>query len=290
MNLQHRLLVPALAAGLALTGCAGDDAKTDLPLGPISQHLSDLDFDDDITVVLIAAQEDLVAACMKEQGFDYTPTSLDTDQVAALLDWGSEEFTQTYGYGITTTWQDIPEMATTETETLDESSQVMYEAYQEALWGTGLGEDEDDGETWLPGGCYGEAFAQLGMGLLTSTVAQDITDLTRQVDADDTVVAALYEWSVCMADQGYHYETPTEAQSSIQERAFTDDGQTVSGAALTELQEEEIATAVADHKCSTDLERIRAIVLARLETDYYADHKTEVDAFLVQVEEFLTQG
>lgn len=300
--MEHRLLVvPALlcAAALVLAGCGKDggaakgDAAADVPLGPISQRLADLEkrFDEDTAAAMSTALEEAVAACMKEQGFDYTPQAWDASDVAQAADvpeWGSLEFAKTYGYGITT-WQDMPGVEET-TETAapgTETSQVMDEAYSEALWGGGTDEDEP-GEAWLPGGCYGEALEAMGTDdLMSSTVLRDINGFASQADRDDRVVAALDGWTTCMADKGYDYQTSDAAQSSIMQRAYSDDGEPLTGDALEALQTEEIATAVADHECGTGLERVRAGVLAELETDYYADHKAEVDAFFVQLEEFL---
>jgi hypothetical protein len=181
-------------------------------------------------------------------------------------------------------------MPGTETTAPDEDPQVMDAAYQEALWGTYDDSGEGDGEDWMPGGCYGEAMAQNGTDdPVSSTVIQGFYNLATQADQDGAVVAALDDWVTCMADEGYDYATSEDAQNSFYGRLYTDDGQLV-GDKLKALQDEEIATAVADHECGTDLERARATALARLETDYYADHQTEVDAYFAQLEALLARG
>ena len=294
MSLQYRsLVVPALlaAATLVLAGCSGDDpakdGETDLPLGPISQRMTDLEqrFDHDAVAAMNAALDESIAACMKEQGFDYTPQGHDGDdraRAAGVPDWGSAEFAETYGYGITTQ-EKLPGATTAP----DKDPQVMDGAYQQALWGAD--DDRGDDGAWLPGGCFGEAVAQIGMDDPTaSTVAQDLDDLTAQAEQDEAVVAALDGWATCMADEGYDYQTSDEAQRSFYDRLYADDEPV--GDELKALQDDEIATAVADHACGADLERARAAALVRLETDYYADHKTEVDAYLVQLEAFLARG
>ncbi|MCL2849344.1 MAG: hypothetical protein FWE61_04790, partial [Micrococcales bacterium] len=116
-----------------------------------------------------------------------------------------------------------------------------------------------------------------------------IARFSSQVEADDRVLAALDGWATCMAGKGYEHATPDEARESITARTRVD-GKPITGADLQALRAEEIATAVDDHACSTDLEQTRAAVLAELETAYYEENTTEVDAFFTQFEQFLARG
>ena len=289
MDLRHRsVVVPVLlaAAALILTGCAkgGADAdKTDAPVGPISQRMNDLSrqFDTDPTTAMNTAVEESVAACMQEQGFEYVPQT-DTAPAADVPAQGTLDFAKTYGYGITT-WQSIPGSRTADTSG---GAQPIDDAYQQALWGA-----TDDGSgTWLAGGCYGQAMEAVGdEGLMSSPVLQDLSNLDAQVDQDSRVVAALDGWTGCMAGKGYDYATTEDAQGSIMQRAYSEDGQMITGDALATLQAEEIATATADYGCSTSVVQVRATVRAELETAYYADHKSEVDAYFAQLEAFLAR-
>lgn len=295
MNLKHRLLVvPALltVSALTLSGCGGgagaDSTQGDAPVGPISQRAAALgdQFDQASMSIVSAKLEDAVAACMKEQGFDYTPRTWDTSgltQSTGVPAWDSLEFAKTYGYGITT-WEDIPGVSkASDAPPSGDDAESTQPGYQDALWGPGY----DPTAGGQPGGCYGKALDETaGKALVDSTVPRDVANLQQQVDEDDRVVAALARWSDCMGGKGYDYKTPTEAQTSIANRAYSSpDG--LAGAQLTALRNEEISTAVADYGCSTDLRKIRATVLAGLETDYYAKHKTEVDDYFDQVDKYL---
>jgi len=260
---MRRLTVVAASTVLVLAGCS-DSAETeyDLPVGPISEQVGD-QFHQDVGEAANALLELKVAECMRAQGFDYQIPA-PRDDVPA---WGTLEFAQTYGYGITT-WADLPQA--------EASQPPSDEAYQAALWGE-ADPDETATTPWVPGGCRGQALTQTG--LLDSTIVQDLDDLARQAVDDERVVTAQASWATCMADAGYDYTTGEQAQASIVDRASAD-GQPLTGAALTALRTEEIATAVADYGCSTDLRRAKATVVAELETYYYTDNASKVDALL----------
>ena len=62
---------------LALTACSGSSTPTDdeTPLGPLDEYFEQMygDFDEDSANAQMAQVEEVVAECMAEQGFDYTP-------------------------------------------------------------------------------------------------------------------------------------------------------------------------------------------------------------------------
>ncbi len=276
------------AAGLLLVGCSSaDETGTDTELGPISQRVIALEeqFDADVLSAHTDALEEQVADCMKAQGFDYTPQRQDTAALEASLDlpdMNTVEFAEQYGYGLTTL---DDASATGDQATEPPTAQASTLEYQEAL----LGSDYPAGKAQMPGGCFGEAMATVfgdDVASMDTTVAADIAGLTSSAEQDDRVVAALDEWSTCMDDRGYDYATPDAAMRSIASRAYDSTGTLVQDDALSTLRTEEIDTAVADLGCrdSSGLTQAKAEVLARLETDYYAAHRDEVDAYLDQLE------
>lgn len=108
------LLALAAVVGLGLAACSGGDEPepTPTPTEPEGTPLEALFSDylkewsgEDVSRRL-AEMEDLVAACMAEQGFEYTPvdySSVEIDLSAGMeLEYGSAEFAAQYGYGITT--------------------------------------------------------------------------------------------------------------------------------------------------------------------------------------------
>ncbi|MCL2850405.1 MAG: hypothetical protein FWE61_10230 [Micrococcales bacterium] len=274
MSLVRQLLVPVLVGAVVLGGCShGAPDDPDLPVGPISGRL-DAQYRGNLTAQVTAAIETDVATCMADAGFGYTPTTQTYD--ADLPAWGSPQFATTYGYAITT-WRDMPHPAVPGTAVLDE-------AYRQALWGPDVGEAGPEA-TWQPAGCYGQVLA--AMDLAGSTVVRDVNDLAAQASTDDRVVAAVAGWATCMAGKGYPYATPDDARTAIVAKTYSADGTPLAGAALDALRAEEIATAVADNLCATDLVWARASVLAELETTYYAAHKADVDALFTRLEELL---
>ncbi|MCL2849379.1 MAG: hypothetical protein FWE61_04965, partial [Micrococcales bacterium] len=174
MTVNTRRLVAVVLATALLAACGGSQEPKSVvtgELGPISQRLADLTdrFDDDVNAALATMVEEAIAACMKEQGFDYTPRGWNASDVAQLTDMpdpASAEYAELYGYGITTT-DDAPRTLTLPGT---DDPQMTDPAYVEALQGK-----PDDGPVWKPGGCYGQIIDQFDTyRLLTSTVLRDI--------------------------------------------------------------------------------------------------------------------
>ncbi|MCL2468146.1 MAG: hypothetical protein FWF02_12350 [Micrococcales bacterium] len=265
MRLTHWGSV-VVATALVLAGCSSSaETDYDLPVGPISERVAD-QFHGNLGEAVNALLDHTVADCMRTQGFDYQVPGTRGDVPA----WDTLEYAQTYGYGITT-WADLPQPAT--------ATIPPDEDYRQALWGDE--QPPDEAATWVPGGCYGQALVE--MELLGSTIVQDVDDMHIQAQDDTRVVTALAGWATCMADEGYSYATPQDAQAAVVERAAPG-GHALAGASLKALRAEEIATAVADHGCATDLRRAKATVIAELESYYYAQHTTEVDALLARLD------
>ncbi len=103
----------------------GDEAETDGDDGdetdettyeyesPLGEFLGwiDVDFDEEEfraeELARMARVEELTAACMREQGFEYIPVDhsqfwYDEDEFAGEEQWGTSEWIRTYGFGVTT--------------------------------------------------------------------------------------------------------------------------------------------------------------------------------------------
>lgn len=129
---------PLLVLALVLGGCGGGDADvaTDEPgdddvteetddvteetddgvewESPLGEFLGwvDVDFNEEDERAEMAAMEfrveELAATCMREQGFEYIPVDrtqemfFEEEYFGEGLEWGSDEFVRTYGFGITT--------------------------------------------------------------------------------------------------------------------------------------------------------------------------------------------
>jgi hypothetical protein len=166
--------------------------------------------------------EELVATCMQEQGFDYTPndnnggTVVTTDELD--VEWGTREFAEKYGYGISTDpygssddpAEDGSEYVDPNQEYIESMSESEAAAYNEALWGptTEFVEGEEATEyDWTQGGCYGAAQHEVFEGGAVadefSALADEVNALWETIDADPRIAELKASWASCMADAGF---------------------------------------------------------------------------------------
>lgn len=246
--LARASVAASCAALLALTGCTGgsDDDGTDSDSsarewtpGPLDEYQAKIygySFDDDEqsreqmqeeSERQMREVEELVASCMQEEGFDYIPqdnssfigfTPDDLD-----VEWGSREFAETYGYGISTDpWgnedrnDEAQEWTDPNQEYLDSMSEGEQQAYYEALYGVQEESEADEEDVvveydWTQGGCQGAAQHEVYEG---GTDSEDFADLEEEmnnlwdlVQADSRMVELNASWASCMADAGYDGQT-----------------------------------------------------------------------------------
>ncbi|OJX97858.1 MAG: hypothetical protein BGO96_13130 [Micrococcales bacterium 73-15] len=233
--------------------------------------------------------EDLVAQCMADQGFEYNPQSSRTTYVGSSNEdgpqWGTLEFAQQYGYGAFS-WPGQEEMELQEPEEwvdpnqdiIDSMSESELTAWQEALWGAPQEWDEDaDMEeyewNWEDSGCYGWAQHELeaddpwtAMNSLYedprfAELFAQMGELYTKAESDPRMADLTGKWSSCMADAGYTFANPNEAQQSIYDlqnglwEGHEDDPEYMgpSDEELAPIKEQELETAVADFTCQDEL-------------------------------------
>lgn len=257
-------LPAALVLAGALTACSsdggggggGDDdlSYEDSPLNKVFSDISSWsDMSEEEMQALNEEQnrkvEELVAACMAEQGFDYEP-----NVQSAGVSYSSEqyegmeplEYAQQYGYGMTT-WEDTPtgqEMSQQEPDEYVDPNADVYEtmseteraAWDAALWGAPQEYDEEaDAESyeydWESAGCYGSAQHQIyevdSPDAALIALQQDpqyaelfdgMNDLYTNLASDPKMSDLNSKWSSCMADAGYPgFSTVDDAMNSINE-------------------------------------------------------------------------
>lgn len=213
--------------------------------------------------------EGLIASCMSDAGFEYVPVdyatirkAMDADKTAPGLT--TEEYAATFGYGISTqppSGVDSPaiiglgEQNRRIFSSLSEADQV---AYQHVLFGENSGatfavslEAEDFSET---GGCTRIAIVQVFSPQEMSAAYRNPEDL--RIEQDPRVIAANAAWTDCMRQAGFDYTSPEVIEPDLRARRDAvlngADPKALSAtaqAALTELQGEERAIAVADLRC-----------------------------------------
>ncbi len=236
----------------------------------------------------VDAVESLVATCMTDAGFEYIPVDYATARAA--MDGNSkasgltnDEFRDRFGYGITTLF------AGADSQTIlgagEENIRIRENlaaadriAYMHVLYGENpsatfvVGLDEENFSN--AGGCTATAVQQvfstgeLGVGFVNYQNEQ-----AARIDQDSRVIAAYVDWADCMRKAGYNYNATSEIETDLASRLDTVTAGQAPDAlppdaqkALTELQGEELAIAVADHSC--ELNFVDAIK-KQVETDLF---------------------
>jgi hypothetical protein len=312
--------ITAIATGAValalLSGCGdggpgpSDDTTVSYRDSPLIPYMNALGgFQDESAADAQAARsEAVIAACMQDQGFEYTPQ--DTSGGNRSLEggdgdmpaWDSLEFAQQYGYGATT-WGDLPvnkddEHVDANADYVAGMSESEQAAYYEALYGPQMMSEEPLDEADPPeydpstAGCQGKARSEVHGGTDLSNdpefkdLADEMATLSTDSLTDERMVEALTEWAECMAGEGYDFANPQEAQQSIfdlmAEVPYDEETGIQDEAALAEITEEELATATADRVCQNTTSAGRAALEAQfaIEQEFIDAHKERLDAML----------
>lgn len=202
-------------------------------------------------------QQDIVAACMREQGFEYIAFTQSGQFFSSQETFGDltrAEFAAKWGFGISTTMSATGEpvegspFPTTDTAPEDPNQKIRQElsdaegaAYEKALYGSGDGfegrlppdsEGGTDGsveassqEASTPDfasmGCQGKAYAsQSGLDTDDEQVLQKAyEDLGKRIEADSRVKAATVRFRACMAAAGFpEVKRPEDVYEKVSSR------------------------------------------------------------------------
>ncbi len=238
------LVVAAVAMLAAACGSADETTEAGSPLAEfLGQDVYGVDGFDEDAQARFAEEERLrqekVAACMKEQGFDYVPRdNSDFNFVTTTdgLDYDSREYAEKYGFGITTerfsqeevgpelvghnyndfeeSFEDDPNNAIV--EAMDQSTQ---EAYYEALYGNEdafpsfdpetMSEEElaemEENFVFEPQGCEGEAWAEDNNNAFYQDFSKELQKLYEAVEDDPRLQERQDEISECVAGKGFEF-------------------------------------------------------------------------------------
>ncbi len=265
-----------------------------------------------------AAIQDSVAACMKKQGFAYTPDPEAVTQFSADsldVEWGSEEFAKTYGYGISLDLSSAmggsrgprtdPNQAYIDSLTAGEQA-----AYSDALWGPAPQGAGDSGTAsvattdydWTAAGCMGAAqhehdpVAGPADDPQYAALTEQMSTLPQKAAEAPAVKQKENEWSSCLAEAGFpgyeHKDDPAAHFSAQMQTLMASKGPGTSGSApatpdagaLTALQGEEIATATADFGCARDTGYADALAAerTRVEQAFVDENREQLDALVAR--------
>lgn len=238
--------------------------------------------------------EELIAACMKREGFEYTPDAQDIpkDAVESLVG-NRKAFVQKYGYGIST-FVEPPRAGAVDPNAayLAKLSAADRRAYRVAL----IGVDSDDPGAAAPSGvantksCVGQAQRALyGDMARYAALISKFDELDRRLQADPKVVKAVREWSACMKASGYRYAKEDDVTADLNRRLESIAGASAGGGTpgaaparidvpgLRRLQKDELAIAKVDWDCSVKHLGPRDEAAKVLNRDFIAQNRAALD-------------
>lgn len=313
---------------LALSGCAGagpgGGGELSYEDSPLSTYMTALygDVDQEKFDAQQAEAEELVAACMKEEGFEYIPNTQNGGGVVIssedMEDRETEEWVASNGYGMVQSAEQIAEQQAQSEEYVDPNADYTASlsaseqaAYYETLYGPGPSEEEmeameaGDGSyeyNWETAGCQGAAQNEVQGGSQDAYndpkfagLFEKMNELYTKAMEQPAVKELDAKWADCMADAGYtDFTTKSDAMTSIsdEQNAFYENqeideaGMPIAPdeAAMEELRQKEIDIALADFRCSEKLDYMQKSLEAQfaLETQFVEDNKSELDAMLAE--------
>lgn len=301
-------LLPAVAAtvaALALAGCSGGGSTpTQDETGPMTAFFEKVGggFEDEDFEKQQREAEEITAACMAEQGFEYTPAepmSVGTEGDDDIPEWDSKEYAEQYGYGATTSEEIYgdgggEEYVDPNADYVAAMSESEQAAFYEALYGKSVEVDpEAEGETaaeaeynWEDGGCQGKAShevyeqGQIWDDPALKDVMEEMNTEYESLADDPDLRKAQTAWATCIGEAGYDFAAPEDAQQSIYdemnalwEAAMPTDPEAAADpeasyepdeAAMAELKKKELALAAADYGCKESSGYIKAQKTAQL--------------------------
>lgn len=190
-----------------------------------------------------ARRQELIRTCMADEGFDYTPAMPPEGSFQAFGPGDEEEMARTQGFGISTWYGNEDQFgADQEMEWVDPNQEMIEamsdserDAYYTALHGTeeermeGARTETDpetgDEITIMEGfgaGCDGEANEEIygdqsQVSELWEEIGPEMEAMQERVQADPRIVEWNQDWSACMAEAGYEYESQQNMYESVYE-------------------------------------------------------------------------
>ncbi|MGV3711608.1 hypothetical protein [Pseudolysinimonas sp.] len=323
MTRTHALGALALTVALGISGCSllpgGDGGELTYEDSPLSAYLDggmgDLS-EEEMNQRFTEQQtrvEELVAACMSDEGFEYIP--VDQTQSGGYSfsgdEWDPEsrDWVEQYGYGAVD-WpgrdiqpdpEDIP--VDPNQDYVASLSESERNAYYEVLYGPQPTEEElgEDGSyEYDPdnAGCYGSAQQEVqGADPWSAEEFKPVTDAINTFYQDVQNAPALADlnraWSACMTEAGFSgFATQPDAQNSIYDEinAFYEarpEGAEQDDPEFLAIGEKEIELALADLDCreQTDYRQQSLKLQFELEEKFIQDNQAELDALKAALEQ-----
>jgi hypothetical protein len=236
-----------------------------------------------------------IQKCMKNEGFEYKIPPDPAAQFPTGSDSASQQaFVKKWGYGISTTI-DVNKLSAANADpnaaVRAKLSPADQKAYDKALVG-----NANAGPTGDPKSCVAKSFTVLGdLAKLTVLFGKYESDVTKRIESNPKVVAAMKEWSACMKEKGFSYAKDGDVAPALIGRLTKITGGAggpadllgggvldptkVDKVALTKLQKDEIATAVRDFECAEKKLGVRKTLKRDLDRDFITANQAAVDGF-----------
>ncbi|MGV8883676.1 MAG: hypothetical protein ACOH19_16130 [Rhodoglobus sp.] len=303
----------------SLTACSagadGGGGKLDPAKSPLSTYFDAIygGTDEDTYAAQQVQVEEMVAACMSDEGFEYIPVDQTQGQTNFSGDeWkpDDEEWVAQYGWGVVNYPGKPDAEEPTENTFVDPNqdyvaglSESEQAAFYETLYGPQPSEEEigEDGSyeyNWEDGGCYGAAQHEVqGDNPFddekNKPLIESMNKIYENIQTDPRMVEANAKWASCMADAGFDgYANAQEAQNKFYDELNAlyegaPEGLQPDDPKLKELGTREIEIAVADLKCAkeADTRQLALKVQFDLEEQFIAENKAELDALLADAEQ-----
>jgi len=288
-----------VAAVLALAGCGGATAPEPevVDNGPLGDYFAGALGMSEYGRAQSDAEQELIAACMSDAGFEYYPDPFtDTSVVTVSTDRTRESVAET-GWGIIPTDFTTPEPEAPPTApndvyyaSLSDSAQAEYEVALQGQIPEGTSAEMAPEDM----GCWGRAIAQQkGTSPWTidgfESLEAEMQGRWEQILAQPVYVEALERWSVCMGDVGYPGLTVLDDAMQLVENKFEEEFPSftyrLDDPRLPGLATWEREVAVASFDCEAAADTGVAVEQARTdwETAFIADHEDELAALVEAV-------
>ncbi len=304
-----------IAGALVLSACSGGgEAEAAPTLSPIEVYMSageGTDMGDDERQAAgdawLLANEELIASCMKEQGFEYvphppTPAGFDFNTIGSA-DLDDPDWIERYGYGIVFApdREKVTITADPNEEIIEGLTGPERTAYYAALSGTDAFDAEGEYDP-SKGGCMGAAQIELDgedptRGDEFRPLRDAVMDFYEALGTQAEIVALDAAWAECMSAAGHGsfatqmeplYEVNSELLMLLREyedSAWEEPEMEALGA-------REIELALADLACreETGYRASYASVRTTLEERFVQDNLADLEAFKKAAEQAGTKG
>jgi hypothetical protein len=294
---RWRIVIVAIAGLALLPGCGGSSQNASSTTNQSAASGGTIEDQLGFTRKGIAAAsakvENVIAACMKAEGFDYVPVDPVAQQAALTgkANMSDEEYEQQFGYGITTLYGRGSAQTDPNDKIREQLAEADRAAYDRAL--SGGKPDQtfilavDTGDFTQLGGCTKKATDQaFGGSQLLQTLQRKLDELDDSIAADQRMVHAQDAWRGCVkAATGQEFEDAESIEDEIKQRferlvgsvvppgQVAPEGTQVDMAAVRKLQQDEMSLFNEDRNCESKLiDPVETKVRQEKETKFKSDN------------------